>query len=95
MMKTPGSVTVVDARGKSEEMIPGAVGLRFDVTDEEIIRTLPDKDYAIVTYCANTHCTASPMLAKRLHDLGYSHVMEYPEGIAGWKAAGKPVQTAK
>ena len=83
------AVTVIDARGKVEgmEMIPGALPLSYQAGDQVILDTLKDKNARILTYCANTHCTASPQLAQRLVKLGYTNVSEYPEGIAGWKNA--------
>ncbi len=38
----------------------------------------------LVTYCTNLKCPASRALAARLTALGYTHVLEYPEGIEGW-----------
>ncbi len=97
MVATPGKVTLVDARKwkPGMEYIPGSVNVADEHSDAEIAKALPDKTAEIVTYCANPRCTASPMLAKRLQKLGYTNVKEFPGGIAGWKAAGKPVETAK
>jgi len=83
------NVTVVDARGAHDgmAMIPRAIPLSYEASDAVIATTLKDKNASIVTYCANTHCTASPQLAARLVKLGYTHVSEYPEGIAGWQKA--------
>ncbi len=97
MMTTPGKVVLVDARKwrTGMEYIPGSVNLYDESTDTEIANVLPNKDAGIVTYCANIRCTASPKLAERLKKLGYTNVMEFPVGIAGWKAAGEAVETAK
>jgi len=82
-------VTLVDARGVNPgmEMIPGALPVSYKATDAEIAAALKDKNARIVTYCANTRCTASPQLAERLVKMGYTNISEYPEGIAGWKNA--------
>ncbi|MCX7847778.1 MAG: rhodanese-like domain-containing protein [bacterium] len=89
-------VTVVDARsGKYDDgrRIAGAISLPANASDEAIARALPDKQAKIVTYCSNTKCPASAKLAKRLVALGYTNVHKYPDGIAGWTAAGNPVST--
>ena len=43
------------------------------------METLP-----IVTYCANSKCSASDQLIKHLMNAGFVNVTEYPEGMDGW-----------
>ena len=63
-----------------------------DASAEDIKATAgSDKNALIVTYCSNTKCPASARLATRLRKLGYTNVLEYPEGIDGWAEAGKAV----
>jgi rhodanese-related sulfurtransferase len=91
--KTP--VVILDARaGKWDDgrRIPGARSLNAGSSKEEVEAAIPDKGALVVTYCANTKCQASPKLAAHLKALGYSNVMELPEGIDGWQAAGKEVR---
>lgn len=38
----------------------------------------------IVTYCANSKCSASDQLLKHLMNAGFVNVLEYPEGMDGW-----------
>ncbi len=52
---------------------------------------LPSKDALIVSYCVNPQCPASRMLAAKLIKLGYTRVLEYPQGIDGWVREGNPV----
>lgn len=90
--------TVLDARsGKYDDgkRIPGAKQLSPSADEAEIAKLLPDKGAAIVTYCAGVKCPASGMLAGKLRKLGYTNVSEYPEGIAGWIAAGNSVDEKK
>ena len=47
-----------------------------------------------MTYCSNLKCPASSRLARRLRELGYTSVLEYPYGIEGWTKAGHEVTTA-
>ncbi len=89
--------TVVDARsGKYDDgrRIPGAKSLNAKSSKEEVEAILKDKDAPIVTYCSNTKCPASGMLAKHLKSLGYTKIMEYPLGMEGWAKAGKEVEKA-
>ena len=92
------SLTLVDARtGKYDDgrRIPNALNLGPDAKDEEIAGMLKAKDALIVSYCANLKCPASRELAKKLTAMGYTHVLEYPQGIEGWSKAGNPVTQAK
>lgn len=87
--KTP--VTILDARaGKWDDgkRIPGAKTVNASSSADEIAAAAPDKAALVVTYCSNLQCPASGKLAEKLRTLGYSNVMEYPEGIAGWIAGG-------
>ena len=54
-----------------------------------------DKAKPVVFYC-DANCWMSWNAAKRaLTELGYSQVYWYPEGVQGWKRAGKPLVTAE
>ena len=89
-------MTVLDARGAAGyggAHIPGALNLRAGTAAPDVARVLPDKEGLIVTYCASVTCPASSMLAAHLRKLGYTNIIEYPEGIKGWTAAGLPTQT--
>jgi len=91
-------LTILDARtGKYDDgrRIPGAKGLGAQSTSEEVEAVVKSKDALIVAYCSNLKCPASRMLAKRLKELGYKNVLEYPKGIAGWTEAGNGVEKAK
>ena len=93
-----GDAILLDARaGKYDDgyRIPGAKSLNSKSTAEDVAAVIPSKDAAIVTYCSNLQCPASKALAEHLEKLGYTNVHEYPEGIAGWRAAGGPVEKAK
>jgi rhodanese-related sulfurtransferase len=88
-------VTLVHALSEDyfrKEHIPGAVQLDHERVDEQAPARLPDKDAAIVTYCASLACPNSGIAANRLVALGYTNVREYAEGIADWSEAGLPVE---
>lgn len=52
-----------------------------------------DKSKEVVTYCANTQCTASSEAAKKLAKEGFK-VRAYEGGIKEWKEAGLPTEEA-
>ncbi len=104
VVNTEGLATLLDSKvplklfdarsGKYDDgqRIPGAQQLSPDADEAVIAKAIPEKTDLIVTYCAGVKCPASKALADRLKKLGYSHVIEYPLGIAGWLEAGKAVE---
>jgi len=89
---------IFDARsGKYDDgqRLPGAQQLSADADEAVIAKAIPDKSALVITYCAGVKCPASKALAERLKKLGYSNVIEYPQGIAGWLEAGKAVENEK
>ncbi len=92
-----GKVDVFDANTASTRtkygVIPGAVLLSSAV--EYALDQLPrDKHRPLVFYCANPHCTASETAAERAVAGGYTQVAVLPDGIMGWRQAGRPTTTA-
>jgi rhodanese-related sulfurtransferase len=97
MIQAKTALTILDARaGKYDDgnRIPGAKALAADASAAQAAALIPDKQALVVTYCANLKCPASHMLGERLRLLGYAHVIEYHEGIEGWRAAGQPIEKA-
>ncbi len=93
-----GKAIILDARsGKYDDgyRIPGAQSLNSQSSAEEIAKVIPNKDTLVVTYCSNLQCPAGKALAVHLKKLGYTNVLEYPEGIAGWRAGGGDVHKMK
>jgi len=89
---------VLDARsGKWDDgkRVPGAKSLSPKATAEEAAKLIPSKEALVVTYCNSTKCPASSMLAKRLSELGYKNILEYPVGIAGWIEDGIEVEQSR
>lgn len=90
------AVIVLDARsGKFDDgrRIPGAKQLSADADDKSIkAKAGADKTAKIVTYCSSLKCGASAKLAKRLRKEGYTNVIEYPVGIAGWVEGGNKIE---
>lgn len=86
-------VSVFDANTDSTRakygVIPGAV-LLTSVADYSLDQLPQDKKRPLVFYCANTRCGASETAAQRAAFAGYAYVAVLPDGIMGWKQAGKP-----
>jgi rhodanese-related sulfurtransferase len=88
-------VTVVEALPPEyfhEAHIPGAINIPHTEVRELAPALLPDKDAAIVVYCANLPCPNSEVAAQVLTKLGYTNVREYAEGKDDWREAGLPLE---
>jgi rhodanese-related sulfurtransferase len=88
-------VVVVEALSEqsfAKEHIPGAIRVDYEELEAQAPGLLPDKEAAIVTYCANLACRNSEIAADKLVALGYTNVREYAEGKADWIEAGLPVE---
>lgn len=67
--------------------IPGSINIPTD--NAEIAKeVIPYMDAEIIVYCANADCTASPELAQKLEEMGYTNVSDFEEGLSGWRKAG-------
>ncbi|MCG9728433.1 rhodanese-like domain-containing protein [Shewanella sp. Isolate13] len=70
----------------AEGFIPGAV--YFNVKNWKDL--LPkNKDALMVFYCANRLCNASEIAARHVMKLGYTNVLQMPDGIYGWRLANR------
>ena len=84
-------MVLLDARdGDDVERIPGAEVLDPESSEEQIGKVIDSKETLVVTYCTSIHCPLSMSLYKRLQECGYENLLEYPDGVAGWKAGGYP-----
>lgn len=84
------SPVVVNALGRDAykaKRIPGSINIPSDEVElaEQVI---PAKDQPVVVYCANEDCDASPTAARKLQELGYREVKDFPAGLAGWRREG-------
>jgi adenylyltransferase/sulfurtransferase len=88
------SIVLLDIREKEEialGYIKGTLFLPQAQIDEKVETLLPDKEAAVVVYCAGG--IRSLAAAKRMREKGYSQVFSMAKGINGWKAAGFQVVT--
>jgi len=68
--------------------LPGSKNIPVDELEEKAETELPDKDKEVIVYCASTECQASPRAAKKLEEMGYTNVVDFEVGLAGWQDAG-------
>lgn len=61
--------------------------LEFQVSDR-----VPDLDTPLVVYCGTNR--RSPLATATLNAMGYTNVVNYPDGLPGWREAGQSVQAA-
>ena len=84
---SPIIINALDRDAFMAKHIPGSINIPTD--NAEIAQDIiPYMDAEIVVYCANTDCTASPELAQKLEEMGYTNVSDFEEGLAGWRSAG-------
>jgi len=74
--------------GFQAKHIPGSLQLK---SAKDAVAML-DKDEAIVVYCSDQHCAASPRAYYTLVNAGYRNVRRYAGGIADWDDAGLPIE---
>lgn len=86
------SVTIYDVNTMelwASGHIPGAIF--FAVGDWK--KLLPkDKNAKLLFYCANRLCTSSEVAAYEVMKLGYTNVVQMPDGIYGWRQSGRPIE---
>ena len=81
---------LVDVLGKESyegKHLPKAVNIPVDEIEGKVSSELPDKNKEVIVYCASTDCHASPNAAKKLEELGYTNVVDFEAGLAGWQEA--------
>lgn len=90
----PVLVNALAREAFEEQRIPGSIS----VPASEAMRLVPDllaKDQPIVVYCSSRNCTASPTLAQKLVDLGYTEVIDFEGGVDEWERAGLAMQRSR
>lgn len=90
-------VNVLSEDSFETEHIPGSTNI--PETRDDFVTAVRDlagsKDRPVVVYCASKDCTASPSAAKKLHDAGFTDVMDFEGGLAEWKLAGNTVESGE
>ena len=86
-------VEVLDPKYYRKFHLPGAINVPLgDDFDERIQQAVPDKNAAVVVYCMDTDCDASPKAAQRMEALGYRQVFDYEAGKVDWQEARLPTE---
>jgi rhodanese-related sulfurtransferase len=90
----PVLVNVLPRAAHEARHIPGSVSVPAEELDR-IEALVPNRDEPIVVYCANADCTVSPKAVQRLEEMGYTDVVDFEDGYAGWRRAGYPLVGAE
>ena len=91
------STVVIDAQGEGGydgEHIEGAVDFGLDDVAAQAAANIGAFDRPIIVYCSDLDCLGSEFVGTLLVQAGYTNVRRYPDGLAGWRAAGLPTVIA-
>ena len=81
-------VDVLGTQSFKWKHIPTSKDIDVDELEERAPKELADKNEEIIVYCASKTCQASPNAAKKLKKMGYTNIVHFEEGLAGWQDAG-------
>ncbi|MGQ0609123.1 MAG: rhodanese-like domain-containing protein [Chloroflexota bacterium] len=90
----PVLVNALAREAFDDERIAGSIS----IPTADAVRTSVEvlaKDQPVVVYCASRSCTASPTLAQKLVDLGFTEVTDFEGGIEEWERAGYALQRSR
>ena len=82
-------VDTMKAESYEARHVPTAIGI--PANDEFIRRyeaTGAPKDKEVIVYCSSETCGAHKRAADALEKAGYTKVVRYSDGLAGWQNAG-------
>ncbi|MCC5896697.1 MAG: rhodanese-like domain-containing protein [Phormidium sp. GEM2.Bin31] len=88
---TQNNALVIDVREPSEYAaghIPQAINIPLRSISENL-NEIP-KNRPVVLYCSSGYRTAMALTSLQL--LGYDNVQSFPPSLAGWQAAGEPIE---
>ncbi len=89
-------VDVLSKEKYAARHVPGALNipetLDFAKTFEAALQV--PKDTGIAVYCTSNTCQASVRAADALEKAGYTNVVHYKDGLAGWQQAGLPFESS-
>lgn len=95
LLDRKADVVIVDARDPvsyARGHVPGAASYPFGNWLEPGM-PLPPRDRDLIVYCNNQDCPISRLWSEQAAQHGYTRVRHMKPGLAGWEAAGLPVET--
>lgn len=82
-------IDVLSPESYSAQHLPTAINIP---NGPELVKQVEQqgipKDAEIIVYCSSDTCGASPAAAENLEKAGFTNVMHYKDGLAGWQEAG-------
>jgi rhodanese-related sulfurtransferase len=90
----PVLVNALAREGFEERRIAGSIS----IPAAEALRIAPAvlaTDQPVVVYCSSHSCTASPTLAQKLVDLGFTEVIDFEGGLDAWERAGFAIEGSR
>lgn len=84
-------IEVLDKESYEKSHIKGAINIPLKEIGAEAKKRF-NKGDEIVVYCSDHECSASPLAAKKLNDLGFKNVYHYKGGKKEWKESGLPME---
>jgi rhodanese-related sulfurtransferase len=94
LLDRKADVVIVDARDPlsyARGHLPGAASYPFGNWLEPGM-PLPPRDRDLIVYCNNQDCPISRLWSEQAAQHGYTRVRHMKPGLAGWEAAGLPVE---
>jgi len=80
-------IYTLDKEAYKAKHIPGSINIPIE--DIDIVENIiPDKNEEIIVYCANSDCKSSRKAVKKMIEMGYTNVIDFEKGLAGWRLAG-------
>ena len=87
ILEGPRDFTLVNVHIPFEGNLPSTdLSIAYDKIDQHLAE-LPSKDAKIVLYCRSGRM--SDIAARRLAELGYTHVYDVTGGMKAWEAGGR------
>ncbi|MEA5614553.1 rhodanese-like domain-containing protein [Nodularia spumigena] len=83
-------INVLGPEDYRDKHIPATVNIPVSSDDftRKVEQHVHSKSKPVVVYCAKTECDASEKAAKKLEAAGFTTVMDFSAGVAGWESAG-------
>lgn len=90
----PVLVNALAREAFDEARIPGSISIPAGDA-LRLARDVLAHDQPIVVYCSSRSSTASPTLAQKLVDIGFTEVIDFEGGVEEWERAGYPMQGSR